>query len=266
MVLHDVIEDAGRPRRLRVPQPLRPHVRRRVHRDVDGDQGAAALGLRDACRRLLDRALGARLLPAEAAERRHGRVLPDTVDRLEVHLPGGAEGRDRRGRRRVPLRHEGLPHGRQGVPPAAGLRDDRPPVRARRAPARRRSRGPCSRWSRWAPTACTTGSGSTWIPSTASTSPGNAVRDARSSTTTGTSTGCSESSSSTRTRTRSSSCSRTTARSGSTAGSGSTSGSVARVARDARASRTASPRCATSASTGRRRRRGARAATTRASS
>ena len=45
--------------------------------------------------RLVDRALGSRLLPAAAAERRHGRVLPDAVARLEVHLSGRAEGRDR---------------------------------------------------------------------------------------------------------------------------------------------------------------------------
>ncbi len=265
LVLHDVVEDARRPRRLRLPQPLRPHVRRRLHRDVDGDQGAAAVGLRHARRRLVDRALRSRLLPAEAAERRHGRLLPHAVARAQVHVPGGAQGRDRGRRRRVPVRHEGLPHGRQGVPPAAGLRDDRPALRARGASRSRRSRGRCSRWSRWAPTACTTASGSTWIPSTASTSRATRTR-ARSSTTTATSTGSSGSSSSTPTRTPSSSSSPTTARSGSTAASASTSGCGAKGCSRRSPSRTACRRCATSASTGRARRRGARAATTRASS
>ena len=58
----------------------------------------------------------------------------------------------------------------------------------------------------------------------------------------------------------------TTARSGSTAGSASTSGCGAKGCSRRSPSRTACPRCATSASTGRGRRRGARAATTRASS
>ncbi len=86
LVLHDVLEDARRPRCLRVPEPLRPHVRRRLHRDVDGDQGAAALGSRHARRRVVDRALGPGLLSAEAAERRHGGVLPHALARLEVHV------------------------------------------------------------------------------------------------------------------------------------------------------------------------------------
>ena len=75
VVLHDVLEDARRPRRLRVPQPLGSHVRRRLHRHVDRDQGATAVGLRHSCRRFVDRPLGARLLPAAAAQRGHGRVL-----------------------------------------------------------------------------------------------------------------------------------------------------------------------------------------------
>ena len=76
----------------------------------------------------------ARHVPAAAAERRHGELLPDPVAGEQVHVPGRAARRDRGGRRRVPLRHEGLPHRRQGLPPAPGVRDDRPAVRARRAP------------------------------------------------------------------------------------------------------------------------------------
>ena len=105
-------------------------------------------------------------------------LLPDAVAREQVHVSRGAAGRDRGRRRRVPLRHQGLPHRRQGLPPPPGLRDDRPALQARRAPARRPSRGPSSRWSRWAPTGCTTGSGSSWIPSTASTSPGTTYESA----------------------------------------------------------------------------------------
>src|SRR6476660_1173143 len=81
VVLHDVLEDTGRPRRLRLSEPLRPHVRRWVHRHVDGDQGTATVGSRDAGRGLVDRPLRAGLLPAEAAKRRHGGLLPDALDR-----------------------------------------------------------------------------------------------------------------------------------------------------------------------------------------
>src|SRR5262245_34882548 len=136
VVLHDVLEDTRRSRRLRLPEPLGPHLRRWLHRHVDGDRGAASVGLRHARRWFLDRPLGAGLLPAQAGERRHGRLLPHALGREQVHVPRGAEGRDRGRRRRVPLRHEGLPHGGQGVPPPSGLRDDRPPVPARRASPR----------------------------------------------------------------------------------------------------------------------------------
>ena len=207
------------------------------------------------------------LLPAEAAERRHGRVLPDAVGRVEVHVPGRAEGRDRGGRRRVPLRHEGLPHRRQGVPPASGLRDDRPALRARGAPRSRRSRGRCSRWSRWGRTGCTTGSGSTWIPSTASTSPGNAYETAILDYHRHVDGAASGSCSSTRTRTRSSS-------SLSDHGAKRLDGGIRinewlrreGLLTTLRRARGRVLACETSASTGRRRRRGARAATTRASS
>ena len=96
--------------------------------------------------------------------------------------------------------------------------------------------------------------------------PGNPY-ETRSSTTTATVDGLDrEAARARRTRTPSSSSSPTTARSGSTAESASTSGCGARVCSRRSPSRTACPRCATSASTGRARRRGARAATTHASS
>ena len=56
-------------------------------------------------------------------------------DREPVHVPAHAQARDRADRRRVPLRRPRLPHGGQGLPPAPGLRDDRPALPARRAPA-----------------------------------------------------------------------------------------------------------------------------------
>ena len=58
VVLHDVQPHAGRPRRLRIPQPLRPLLRRALHRRRVGHQGAAPLGLRDAAGEVVDRALG----------------------------------------------------------------------------------------------------------------------------------------------------------------------------------------------------------------
>ena len=134
MVLHDVLEDARRPRRLRLPQPLGPHVRGRLHRDERRDPRAAALGSRHARGRLVGGPQRPRDVPAAAAQRRHGQLLPDAVAREQVHVPGRAPRRDRRGRRRVHLRHEGLPDRRQGLPAAPGLRDDRPPLPARRAP------------------------------------------------------------------------------------------------------------------------------------
>ena len=48
-------------------------------------------------------------VPTPAAQRRHGHVLPDAVDRVAVHVPAAAQARGRAGRRRVPVRHEGLP-------------------------------------------------------------------------------------------------------------------------------------------------------------
>ena len=48
LVLHDVQPHARRSRRLRLPQPLRPLLRRPLHRQLLGDQGAAPLGLGDA--------------------------------------------------------------------------------------------------------------------------------------------------------------------------------------------------------------------------
>ena len=76
LVVHDGEPHARRPRRLRLPEPLRPHLRRRLHRRLDRDPRAAALGSRRPWRRLLGRPRRARHLPAEAAARRHGRLLP----------------------------------------------------------------------------------------------------------------------------------------------------------------------------------------------
>ena len=77
-----------------------------------------------------------RHVPAAAAERRDGQLLPDAVARERLHLPAAARPRGRAGRRRVPVRLHELPHRRQGRPAAAGLRDDRQALPARRAPAR----------------------------------------------------------------------------------------------------------------------------------
>ncbi len=136
VVLHDVQPNAGRPRRVRLPKPLGSHLRRRFHRHERRDPRAAALGPRHARGWLLRRAQRPRHLPSEAARGRHGQLLPHAVDREQVHVPGRTPRRDRRSRRRVHLRHEGLPHRRQGLPPAPGLRDDRPALPAGRAPRR----------------------------------------------------------------------------------------------------------------------------------
>ena len=90
LVLHDVVEDARRPRRVRLPQPLGSHVRGRLHRDERRDPGAAAVGSRHARRRLVRRAERSRHVPAEAAERRHGELLSHAFDREQVHVPGRA--------------------------------------------------------------------------------------------------------------------------------------------------------------------------------
>ena len=136
LVLHDVEPDAGRPRHLRLPQPLRPHLRRRVHRRRLGGAGAAPLGSRRSRRRQLRRPRRARHVPAASTARRDGRLLPHAVAREPVHVPARAARRDPRGRRRLPVRLHGLPHRGQGRPAAPGLRDDRQALRARRAPRR----------------------------------------------------------------------------------------------------------------------------------
>ena len=74
-------------------------------------------------------------VPRQAAQRRHGLVLPDALDRVAVHVPAGPAQRGRGRRRRVPLRLHRVPHGGQGRSPAPDLRDDRQALQARRPPA-----------------------------------------------------------------------------------------------------------------------------------
>ena len=237
----------------------------RVHRRRERHQGASALGHRRAGGRLLDRRRRARHVSAAAAARRARHVLPHAVGRELVHVSAGPQGRGRRRRRRVHVRREGLPHREQGMAARAALRDDRPPLPAGRAPAchaavaavRDGRDGPRPHpprllevHGRGAPQArawqrVRVGDPRLLPPRRRAHRPG-----------------CS----STPTRRRSCSSSPTTARSGSTAASASTSGCGARACSRSRPSRTACACRTRSGSTGRGRRPGETAATTRASS
>ena len=97
VVLHDVEPDARRPRHLRLPQPRRPLLRRPLHRQRRGRQGAAPVGHPRPARQAEHRARRAGHVADQAAQRRHGLVLPDAVAGVAVHLPAGAP--QRRSRR-----------------------------------------------------------------------------------------------------------------------------------------------------------------------
>ena len=81
VVLHDVEPHARRPRRLRLPQPLRPLLRRALHRQRDGDQGAPAVGPRRRGAASASIVLGVPgTYPPRPLNGVHGHVLPDAVD------------------------------------------------------------------------------------------------------------------------------------------------------------------------------------------
>ena len=63
VVLHDVEPDARRPRHLRLPQPRRPLLRRPLHRQRRGRQGAAPVGHPRPARQAQHRARRARHVP-----------------------------------------------------------------------------------------------------------------------------------------------------------------------------------------------------------
>ena len=136
VVVHDGEPNARRPRRVRLPEPRRPHVRRRVHRRRERDQGATAVGSRRPRGRKLDRGRRPGHVSPSPVARRARQLLPHPLGGEPVHVPAGAQGRGRARRRGVPLRLHELPHGGQGRPAAAGLRDDRPALPARGPPPR----------------------------------------------------------------------------------------------------------------------------------
>ena len=91
---------------------------------------------RHACGRLVDRALGAGLLPPKPLnESWSGCFLTPSLDSKYTY-PAALKDEIADAVGEYPLRHEGLPHRRQGVPPASGLRDDGPTFRPRRASSR----------------------------------------------------------------------------------------------------------------------------------
>ena len=132
VVVHDGEPYARGPRRLRLPEPRRPHVRRRVHRRRQRDPRSTSLGPRRPRGRELDRGRRPGHVSAAAAQGRDGELLPHPFDGEPVHVPARAQGGGRGGGGRVPLRLHELPHRRQGRPPAAGLRDDGQALPARR--------------------------------------------------------------------------------------------------------------------------------------
>ena len=82
--------------------------------------------------------------PPPHGQRRHGLLLPDAVDRLALHLPAGAEGRDRAGRRRV---HDRRPDFRTDDKDRIMRdiqRDDAAPLRSSPATCATRGRGTSS--------------------------------------------------------------------------------------------------------------------------
>ncbi len=124
----------GRARRLRLPQPQGPLLRRLRVRELGAGEGAAPLGLAREGRPAHRRARRAADLPAVGGERRDGDLLPHALDPERVHLPAGAQGRGRAGDRGLRARRRGLPHRGQGGAPAACVRKDRQASPARQAP------------------------------------------------------------------------------------------------------------------------------------
>ena len=130
VVVHDVVARPRHARLLRLPKPQGPLLRRDGVRDLRQGARRPPVGhalARGQARRRAGRAAD---VPAAAGERRDGELLPDAEHRLEVHLPGGSEGRGSARRRRLHGRRARLPHRREGPDPARHQRDDPAPVRA----------------------------------------------------------------------------------------------------------------------------------------